>query len=88
MEAGSGAEGIVGREGCPADGTARYHGPGLLHRDESYDLATCIVFKQKIDVAIGCLFDIAYSTDAFEQRFPRHEAIVFDLDSKEAARLQ
>ena len=63
-------------------------GPGLLYRYESYDLATRIVFKQKIDVAIECLFDIAYSTDAFEQRFPRHEFVVFDLDSKQAARLQ
>ena len=60
----------------------------LLYRYESYDLATRIVLKQKIDVAIECLVDIAYSTDAFEQRFPRHELVVFDLDSKQAARLQ
>ena len=34
-------------------------GPDLLYRYESYDLATCIVFKQKIDVTIECLFDVA-----------------------------
>ena len=76
---------------CPEPGrSGRRDGaaPSLLYRYESYDLATSIVFKQKIDVAIECLFDIAYSTDAFEQRFPRHELVAFDFNSKQAARLQ
>jgi len=55
---------------------------GLVDGREPDNLATRIVFKQQIDIAIDGLFDVAESPDAIKERFPRHELVVVDLDSK------